>query len=516
MTSPARYLELLKYELALQEAEEELIRFCEVTMPVERAMNDIAQSRYLPSDHHRYMAHLTHRMEAGDLMKGLVRMPPRHGKTETLIKRASAWISGRNPEKDIIIGSYNSKFAEDIGAEVKEIIKSQRFRQIFPDYKLVKEAVDHLRTSQGGNIYFIGRESTVTGRGGDFLFADDLIKNDADSRSPEMREKIWQWLVQTFLTRRHNDNSPFLICGTQWNEDDHFGRLTDESNPAYSKLLSEGVEDIKLAAIAGDDDPMGRKPGEPLWPKRFGLNYLNEMQDANSTAFAALYQCDPVPENGVFYQKDGIFEYDPSELPEKLTMYACSDHAVSTKSINDRTCLIPYGVDERGDAWVMPDVFWDRVASDVAVERVIDIIRRHKPVFWYAEKGQIAKSIGPFITKRMAEENVYVPFIFEMRTQDKVQYAQSARARCAQGRIRFPRFAPWWARAKTEMLKFPNGRFDDFVDTVSIIGMRMNQHHGPGAGLVAKAPTKGTFAELKEQFRRTDMNNRAKSARAGW
>ena len=158
----------------------------------------------------------------------------------------------------------------------------------------------------------------------------------------------------------------------------------------------------------------------------------------------------------------------------------------------------------------------DRLPSDVAVERVIDMIRRHKPVFWYAEKGQIAKSIGPFIDKRMAEEGVYVPFILEMRTQDKVQYAHSARARCAQGRIRFPKWAPWWPKAKAEMLKFPNARFDDFVDTVSIIGMKMNQYYGPGVHVVEKKAERGTFAHLKEQFQRQEQRVRQERSRAGW
>jgi hypothetical protein len=46
--------------------------------------------------------------------------------------------------------------------------------------------------------------------------------------------------------------------------------------------------------------------------------------------------------------------------------------------------------------------------------------------------------------------------------------------------------------------------------------MKMNQHHGPGANLMKKQATKGTFAELKEQFRRTDMRERSAKARAGW
>ena len=516
MNDLKKYLALLEYELALQEAEDDLIRFSEVTMPIEKHMGDPAKTKYKAADHHRFMASLAHRAEAGDLLKGLLRTAPRHGKTELMTLRFAAWLSGRHPDKDIIVASYNSKFAEDLGGQVKEILKSQRFRQIFPEYRLDKEAVDHISNTQGGNLYFIGRDSTVTGRGGDFLLLDDPIKNDSDARSGDFREKLWQWFTQTFLTRRHTDKSVVIVTGTQWHEDDLFGRLTDPSNPSYSAKLAAGFEDIQLPVFAQDNDPLGRRPGEVLWPQRFSKSYLEEMQEANANAFSALYLCNPVPSKGAFYQLDGIFEYDSHELPERLTMYVASDFAVATKNLNDRTCILPYGVDDRGDAWIMPKITWERIPSDQAVERAIDTIKSYKPTFWYCEKGQLIRSIGPFITKRMEEEGVYCPFITDQRTQDKVAYAHTARNRAAQGRIRFPRFAPWWPDAKTEMLRFPNARFDDFVDTLSIIGMKLNQYTGPGANLVKKQSAIGTWGHMKEQFNRADREAQAGRAKAGW
>lgn len=515
-TELKRYLKVLNYELALQDAEDDLIRFAEVTMPNEKYMEDVNKSKYDTADHHRFMAKLMMDIEAGDSQKVIINTAPRHGKSEICTRRFAAWFSGKHPDKDIIIATYNGKFAEEFGTEVREIVRSQRFRQIFPDYGLEKWASDHLTTVDGGNLYFLGRRSTVTGRGGDLIIVDDPTKDDKEVKSPEFREDCWQWFTQTLLTRRHTDQAAVVVTQTRWHEDDIVGRLTDENNPSYSKKLHEGFDVFNIAAIAGEDDPMGRKPGEPLWPKRFGLKYLEEMREANSRAFAALYMSDPVPDSGVFYQKDGIFEYDASELPTNLTMYAASDHAVGTKTINDKTCLIPYGICERGDAYIMPDVVWERMASDVAVERMIDIMRRHSPTFWYLEKGQLEKAIGPFLRKRMEEEGVYVPMMSHPNMTDKQHFAHSARARCAQGRIRFPRWAPWWAAAKTEMLKFPNARYDDFVDTVSIIGMKMNQNHGPGANLVKTAPKRGTFGELKEQFKRQDMQDRARASRGGW
>lgn len=510
------YLGLLEYELALQEAEDDLIRFAEVTMPDFRRRNDIAATKYHASRHHRVMADVMMQIERGEKRKVILNLPPRHGKSELCTKRMAAWFHGRNPDKDVIIATYNEKFAADFSKDVREILKSQRFRQVFPDYRLIQSSDERLKNAEGGEMFFLGRRSATTGRGGDLILVDDPTKDDKEIKFTAFREDCWQWFTQTLLTRRHTDRAAICVTQTRWHEDDIVGRITDSSNPAWSQEFSEGFEVIDLPAIALEDDVIGREPGEALWPARFGRQYLDEMRAANPTSFAALYQCDPTPEDGVYYSKDEIFEYDIDELPKNLRMYVASDHAVGTAQHNDATCMIPFGLDEEGCAWVMPHIAWKRMDAKAAVEEMLQIIEKHKPVYWYAEKGHISKAIGPFLRARMRETGVFVPILEDHPVADKEQRAVSARARCAQGRIRFPRFAPWWPNAKAELLKFPNGRFDDFVDTVSTIGNRLATH--TNATHIRRKPTNkpGTFGHLLAQFKRDDAAARAAKARSGW
>jgi len=144
------------------------------------------------------------------------------------------------------------------------------------------------------------------------------------------------------------------------------------------------------------------------------------------------------------------------------------------------------------------------------------MIDYYKPSFWYAEKGHISKSLGPFLRKRMEEEGVFVPFVEEQPVGDKLQRSHSARARCAQGLIRFPRFAPWWPRAKAELLKFPNGRFDDFADCISMIGMKLNSQSRAGRPVKKSRFEEGTYGSLLAQFRDQDRRRRFEQDRAGW
>jgi predicted phage terminase large subunit-like protein len=778
------YLSLLEYELALQEAEDDLLRFAEVTMPEMRFPDDISRTRYKAGKHHRLMADLMMQVERGERRKVIINTAPRHGKSELCTKRFCAWYSALHPEQDIIVATYNEKFALDFGKDIREIMSSPRFQQVFPEFYLKSASNETVTTYAGGDIFFLGRRSSTTGRGANLIIVDDPTKDDKDVRYDGFREDVWQWFTQTLLTRRHDDRAalvvsqcmtgdtpvrmadgsemslrdvragdlvatydngrlstskitkwskfgadpvfairtksgkvvranarhPFLVAfgdgkvewrrtgmlkkgdailratgesgkaslaqrkaasflsgaeatanltirrpsgqagigrlpsilaraarltcetamelalrtmiawspsraacalsastrlmpeglqtigarssawttattqegsvassatsviwwseaathrksswpplstsdftpdeivsiepdgveevyditvertenfianglvshNTRWHEDDIVGRITDKQNPAYSPKFSEGFEIVNLPAIAEYDDPLKRKPGEPLWPERFGLKYLEEMQDANPASFAALYQCDPTPDDGVFFRVEEIHEYEAGELPEKLTMYVASDHAVGTKNINDPSCLVPFGLDENGTAWVMPQIVWRRMDAQEAVEEMIGIMRNQKPVFWYAEKGHITKSIGPFLSKRMEEEGVYTPVLEEQPIGDKIQRAQSGRARCAQGKIKFPKHAPWWPRAKAELLKFPNARFDDFVDVVSMIGLKVGYHTGPSKVIQKPKHQPGTFGYMLAEFRKQDREDAFRSEAAGW
>ena len=52
--------------------------------------------------------------------------------------------------------------------------------------------------------------------------------------------------------------------------------------------------EIRLPAIAEDDDPVGRKPGEPLCPERYKIQALLKIRDQmGPQLFDAMYQQNP-------------------------------------------------------------------------------------------------------------------------------------------------------------------------------------------------------------------------------
>lgn len=490
--------------LKARQAHDNLIGFTEFTMPDKEDPDDAELTRYQAQYFHRALAKALEDVETGKRLRLIITFPPRHGKSELSSKRFPAWYIGRDPYRYVAVCTYNQTFAEDFGKAVRGIMLTPAYRQIFPNCQLKSgsKAADRLETDEGGALYFLGRGGTITGRGADLIIIDDPIKNSEEARSETVRNQLWEWYQNDIKSRFMSDTGALIIIQTRWHEDDLVGRITDPTNPCYDAEEAERWDIINIPAIAEDNDVLGRSPGEPLWPQKFGLEYLNAFKRSNPKGFSALYQQRPTPEDGDFFEAHMIQPYKAGMAPEKLRIYAASDHAVGIKQENDKTCLLVVGVDDRNMIWVL-DCWWRRAKTDAVVDAMIALMKKWKPLTWWAESGHISKSIGPFLFKRMAEEKVFVNVSEQVPSKDKVTRAQSIQGRMAMGMVRFPSFEPWYEDAKQELLKFPQARHDDFVDSLAHIGLGLErQIKAPTASAtVHTGPKVGTLAWVKHDAR---------------
>lgn len=510
-------LKAAKRLLKARKAHDSLIEYTEFTMPGIEDPTDPDQSRYDPQYFHRALAAALEEVEKGNLLRLIVTFPPRHGKSELTSRRFIAWLTGRDPYRHVIFATYNQPFAEDYGRAVRGIIQSPEDKIVFPGRTLAKgsAAADRLMTEQGGMMAFVGRGGSSTGRGADFLIIDDPLKDRAEANSKTVRDELWDWFNDTMSTRLMSDTGAIVIIMTRWHEDDLVGRLTDPTNAHFNSEEAEQWKIINIPAIAGDDDVLGRKPGEALWPEKFGIEFLNSFRRRNPVGFSALYQQEPTPQDGDLFKTEMLLGYKRESLPKNLRIYAASDHAVGINQTNDKTCLLIAGVDDASNIYLL-DCWWKREKTDKVVEAMIELIAKWKPLVWWAERGHISQSIGPFLFKRMREKKVHCNIQEQTPSADKVSRAQSIIGRASMGMVLFPTQQHWCEPARQECLKFPGGRHDDFVDTLAHIGLGLDRIiDAPGEKEKTDAPKVGTFGWVKAQSQQQEKRRKLMFALGG-
>jgi predicted phage terminase large subunit-like protein len=180
-----------------------------------------------------------------------------------------------------------------------------------------------------------------------------------------------------------------------------------------------------------------------------------------------------MPESGDYFKQEWIRYYDTAPPRDEMRTYGASDCAVSANG-GDFTVHLVAGLDPSDDLYLL-DLWRDRTSSDVWVEAQLDLIAWWKTLDWGEEKGQIAKGVGPFMTKRAIERRIYCHRRQFPSVADKSVRAQAIRGRMGMGKVYFPRRAPWTATLIAELLRFPAGTYDDQVDALGLLGMMLDR-----------------------------------------
>jgi predicted phage terminase large subunit-like protein len=423
-------------------ARRSLLSFTEYTLP-----------QYQRAAHHELIAEKLEAVERGEIDRLMIFMPPRHGKSELASKRFPAWCLGRNPKRQIIAASYNSDLANDFGRNVRNIIAEPEFGQVFAGVTLApdSQAANRMNTNHGGTYVAAGVGTAVTGRGADIALIDDPFKDREEADSERRRETVWDWYRSTLYTRLMPGGAIVLIQ-TRWHEDDLAGRLLEHEGSQWDVLELPALHPERGA----------------LWPEWYDETALLRIKETiGPREWSALYQQQPQPDEGTFFQRDWFKTWET--LPA-LRYYGTSDYAV-TDGGGDYTVHRIWGVDASG-ALYRVDGWSGQTTSDVWIEQKLNLIAKYKPLAWFGEGGVIQKAIEPMLQRRMRERKVFCRLEWLSSVADKPTRARSFQAMAASGRVYFEPQADL-----SEFLVFPAGKHDDDVDTASLIGRAIDQAH---------------------------------------
>lgn len=390
----------------------------------------------------------------GEVDRLMLLVSPRHGKSELASRRFPAFYLGSFPDRQFIGVSASADFAADFGRDVRNIISSQEYRLLYPGTSLSEDssAKNKWHTSQGGVYISAGIESQIMGRGAHVALIDDPFPTMEAAQSPTIRKKVIDYYRGT-LYNRLMPGGAIIVINHRMHEEDLTGYLLAQQ--------AQGGDRWRVVEIPAIDDD-----GKAAWPESYPIEALERIKrNMLARDWNALYQQRPTPDEGNFFKREWLQFYD--EIPENVHVYGASDYAV-TDGGGDYTVHVAAATDAAGNTYLL-DMWRGRTTPDVWIEAVIDLWKKHEPLGWAEENGQIIKSIGPFLDRRADERGIYCARKQFSSTSDKPTRARTFQARMASGKIYFPRNASWMAALEGELLAFPAGRNDDMVDATSLL-----------------------------------------------
>ena len=453
----------------------------------ERALRRRRLLPYIENNEPKYMAGWVHKdicqrlenfsrdVEEGKSPRLMLFMPPRHGKSLIASVNFPAWHLGKNPDHEIIACSYSSSLAMQFSRKVRAQVRRSTYQKTFKETRLDKssQSAEQWVTTKEGGYVAAGVGGSITGKGAHILIIDDPVKNREEAESETTQENNYDWYTSTAYTRLAPGGGVLIIL-TRWHDADLAGKLLD-----HAKKGGDQWEVVSYPAIALEDEKY-RKKGEALHLDRYDIDALHRIKRALPPRdWEALYQQQPVSDEGDYFRRDDFKYYDTEELDlETCTVYQAWDLAIGQKEQNDYSVGVTLALDQRDNYYVV-DVTRGRWDGMELVERILDFYVKWEPQIVGIEKGHINMALGPFIKKRIEERRLHKMYINELATgrRDKVLRARAIQGRLQQGKLFFPRDKDFTGPLETEMLRFPNGVHDDQIDALAWLGLMMTDYN---------------------------------------
>lgn len=301
------------------------------------------------------------------------------------------------------------------------------------------------------------------------------------NRLDRYEEEITQWEVLSF---------PAVATHDEWLHEASL-TLVDErvireeiGDVLYTEVTDKRKEEIangelrrKMFKVRGYR--LLRVKDEALHPTRFDeLHFRKEKRSKQPRFWSAMYQQNPVPEEGVYFTKD-MFRFEPVVADYRLMkVYIAWDLAIGQKQTNDWTVGL-VGAHDYDDRIHLINMV--RVRTKELAEIIMDTAGQYKEVLQMMglEQGQIQMSIMPNLEREMRRRRHYVSMDNTLRpVTDKLARARPAQGWMQQGRIYLPQNQPWIETFQQELLRFPGGLHDDIIDALAWL-VRMIAGHQP-------------------------------------
>jgi len=419
---------------------------------------------FIAGRHHKIIAEKLERVARGELKRLIINMAPRHTKSEFASYLFPAWMMGKNPKMKIIQATHTTELAVNFGRKTKNLIDSDEFKEVFPDVRLAADSKASGRwdTSAGGMYYAVGVGSNLAGRGGDLVIIDDP-HSEQTAMSNSGFDDAWEWYTGGPRQRLQPGGSIVLVQ-TRWSEKDMTGQLL---RAMAKDPLADQWEVVELPAIFDD--------GNPCWPEFWSIEDLTAVKASiPPSKWNAQYQQNPTGEENAIIPREWWRRWTRDRVPQLQYVIQSYDTAFTKRETSDFSAITTWGVfypdeggqpnlillDSKKGRWDFPELknlafelynFWD--PDTVIVE---------------------AKASGLPLTHELRNTGIPVVNFTPSKGNDKLTRVHSVSPLFQAGMVWAPD-EPFADEMIEEVAAFPNGEYDDLVDSMTQALMRYRQ-----------------------------------------
>ena len=400
----------------------------------------------------------------GKIRRLIINIPPRSLKSLLTSVAFPAWLLGHDPSAAIINVTYGQELSDKFARDCRAIMSTRWYQSVFVT-KLVspRSSLQELVTTRGGFRMATSVGGVLTGRGADFILIDDPMK-PSDAMSESRRAGVNEWYDNTLYSRLNDKNKGAIVILMQrLHEDDLVGHV----------LKQEGWEVISLPAVSEVDErfvvttPFGerrysRRVGEALHPERESLATLDQIRRTlGEYNFAGQYQQTPAPAGGGLVKEAWFRRYKPEDQPQPFDQVIQSwDTANKPSELADYSVCTTWGC--KGSNFYLLNVFRKKLSYPDLKRAVVEQNQLFNPTTILIEdKASGTQLIQELIDAGMSKVTRYKP------DGDKIMRLHSQTATIENGFVHLPIEAHWLPDYLSELMMFPNGRYDDQVDSTA-------------------------------------------------
>jgi len=355
----------------------------------------------------------------------IMNCPNQVGKTSWVGVLLVFWYLGMFPDKQVIFISYSDGYSGEYGRLVRDLFKrhGQRLFGLTVDPGNDSVGDWSLQGHPAGGMLSVGIGGQITGRQGDLVIIDDILRTMQQAASVADKETHWkEW--QGAIWGRRQPGSVYVVTATRLVLDDLTGRLQEQKKHAkgrgipWVELIYPGLCEPP-ADYEGDPadyrDRLGRKVGEPLhtrFSKKGDTPEKNWWVDAkdmlgNDMLFDCMVQQNPARAEGGMFPVTKWKLVLREDWPQLYVKARAWDMA-STSGGGDYTTGTLVGRSVDGDFYIIGRER-DQVGSNDGIELVKKMSRSDTaavPIVIEEEKGSSGKNLVEFYRRELPGHQV--------------------------------------------------------------------------------------------------------------